>query len=99
MVTLEQFCGADLIQTIAASGSLGLAVGVESIDDENCLSEGKGRNVGKPFPEALRRANKLGIQAARSPPLVAGGTSNQPFISHPGQHSYLLVIGSLCGSL
>jgi hypothetical protein len=32
LLTPEQFCGADLVQTMAASGSLGMAFGVESID-------------------------------------------------------------------
>lgn len=64
MVTLEQFCDVDLIQAMAASGCLGVAVGVESIDDDNCLSVGKRQNVGQPFPEAVRQANELGIQVA-----------------------------------
>jgi radical SAM superfamily enzyme YgiQ (UPF0313 family) len=64
MVTLDQFCDADLVQALAASGCQGVAVGVESVDDDNCLSVNKRHNVGQPFPEAVRRANKLGIQVA-----------------------------------
>jgi len=64
MVTLDQFCDADLMQAMAASGCLGVAVGVESVDDDNCLSVCKGQNVGQPFPKAVRQANKLGIQVA-----------------------------------
>lgn len=64
MVTLDQFCDADLMQAMAASGCLGVAVGVESIDVDNCLSVGKRQNVGQPFPEAVRQANELGIQVA-----------------------------------
>ena len=40
----------------------GVAVGVESVDDDNCLSVGKRQNVGQPFPEAVCRANEMGIQ-------------------------------------
>jgi radical SAM superfamily enzyme YgiQ (UPF0313 family) len=64
MITLDQFCDAELMQAMAASGCLGVAVGVESVDDDNCLSVGKGHNVGQPFPEAVRQANELGIQVA-----------------------------------
>ncbi len=64
MVTLDQFCDLDLMQDMAQSGCLGVAVGVESVDDDNCLSVDKGHNVGQPFPEAVRHANELGIQVA-----------------------------------
>jgi len=50
------------MQEMASSGCLGVAVGVESVDDDNCLSVGKRHNVGQPFPEAVHRANELGIQ-------------------------------------
>jgi hypothetical protein len=43
---------------------IGLAVGIESLDDDNCISVGKHHNVGLPFPEAVRLANRLGIQVA-----------------------------------
>ncbi len=39
-----------------------MAVGVESVDDDNCISVGKHHNVGQPFPEAVRHANEKGIQ-------------------------------------
>jgi radical SAM superfamily enzyme YgiQ (UPF0313 family) len=64
MVTLDQLCDRALMQEMASSGCLGVAVGVESIDDDNCLSVGKPHNVGQPFPEAVRHANELGIQVA-----------------------------------
>ncbi len=64
MVTLDQFCDTDLLQEMAGSGCLGVAVGVESIDDDNCLSVDKEHNAGQPFPEAVRHANELGIQVA-----------------------------------
>lgn len=64
MVTLDQFCDLDLMQDMAQSGCLGVAVGVESVDDDNCLSVDKRHNVGQPFPEAVRHANELGIQVA-----------------------------------
>lgn len=62
MVTLDQLCDAGLLRELAASGCLGVAVGLESVDDDNCLSVGKRQNVGQPFPEAVRQANELGIQ-------------------------------------
>jgi len=61
MVTLEQLCDSALLENMAASGCLGVAVGVESIDDDNCSSVGKFQNVGRPFPEAVRQANELGM--------------------------------------
>ena len=64
MVTLDQLCDDDLMQEMASSGCLGVAVGVESIDDDNCLSISKRHNLGQPFPEAVRHANELGIQVA-----------------------------------
>ena len=62
MVTLDQFCDGSLLEEMAASGCLGVAVGVESVDDDNCLAVGKGHNVGQPFAEAVRKANELGVQ-------------------------------------
>jgi radical SAM superfamily enzyme YgiQ (UPF0313 family) len=62
MVTLDQFCDGALMQEMASAGCLGVAVGVESVDDDNCISVGKFHNVGRPFPEAVRRANEMGIQ-------------------------------------
>ncbi|MEE8305910.1 MAG: radical SAM protein, partial [Gammaproteobacteria bacterium] len=64
MVTLDQLCDGALMQEMAYSGCLGVAVGVESMDNDNCLSMDKRHNVGQPFTEAVRRANKLGIQVA-----------------------------------
>jgi radical SAM superfamily enzyme YgiQ (UPF0313 family) len=62
MVTLNQLCDGVLMQEMASSGCIGVAVGVESVDDDNCLSVGKHHNVGQPFPEAVRQANEKGIQ-------------------------------------
>jgi len=62
MVTLDQFCDADLMQEMASAGCLGVAVGLESVDDDNCIAVRKFQNVGQAFPEAVRRANELGIQ-------------------------------------
>lgn len=62
MVTMRQFCDEALMEEMAASGCLGVAVGVESLDDENCRALGKPQNVGQPFREALRKANKRGVQ-------------------------------------
>lgn len=64
MVTLDQFCDSALMQEMADSGCLGVAVGVESVDDDNCLSVCKRQNVGQPFLKSVRLANKLGIQVA-----------------------------------
>ena len=62
MVTLDQFCDPDLMREMASSGCLGVAVGLESVDDDNCIAVRKFQNVGRPFPDAVRWANDLGIQ-------------------------------------
>jgi radical SAM superfamily enzyme len=50
------------MEEMAASGCLGVAVEVESVDDDNCLSVHKRQNVGQPFAEAVRHAHKHGVQ-------------------------------------
>ncbi len=62
MITIDQLCDGTLMQEMASSGCLGVAVGVESVDDDNCVSVGKRHNVDQPFPEAVRQANEQGIQ-------------------------------------
>jgi radical SAM superfamily enzyme YgiQ (UPF0313 family) len=62
MVTLDQLCDGALMQDMASSGCLGVAVGIESLYDDNCVSVGKHHNMGQPFPEAVHRANEMGIQ-------------------------------------
>ncbi len=62
MITLDQLCDSTLMREMASSGCLGVAVGVESVDDDNCASVRKNQNVGRPFPEAVLQANELGIQ-------------------------------------
>jgi radical SAM superfamily enzyme YgiQ (UPF0313 family) len=62
MITLDQFCDGALMEAMAASGCLGVAVGVESVDDDNCVSVRKRQNVGQPFADAVRRANEQGLQ-------------------------------------
>jgi radical SAM superfamily enzyme YgiQ (UPF0313 family) len=62
MVTVDQFCDETLLEGLAEAGCLGVAVGVESLDDDNCRSVGKRQNVGRPFPDAVGRANDRGIQ-------------------------------------
>lgn len=64
MVTLGQLCDATLMEQMASAGCLGVAVGVESVDDDNCVSVNKQHNVGLPFPEAVRHANELGVHVA-----------------------------------
>ncbi|HQE83776.1 MAG TPA: radical SAM protein [Candidatus Hydrogenedentes bacterium] len=64
MVTLGQLCDPGLMEEMAASGCLGVAVGVESVDDDNCLAVDKQHNVGHDFPGAVRYSNELGIQVA-----------------------------------
>jgi len=63
MVTVDQFCDSALIEEMASSGCLGVAVGVESVDDDNCASVSKYQNLQQPFSDAVRLANKYGIQA------------------------------------
>jgi len=70
MVTVDQFCNTALIQEMAASGCLGVAVGVESVDDDNCAAISKYQNLHQPFSEALNHANQRGIQVV---PLIMLG--------------------------
>ena len=62
MVTVDQFCDGALMEEMAASGCLGVAVGVESVDDNNCAAVSKYQNLQQPFADAVHRANQLGIQ-------------------------------------
>jgi radical SAM superfamily enzyme YgiQ (UPF0313 family) len=62
MMTVDQFCDTALMEQMASAGCLGVAVGLESVDDHNCLAVRKFQNVGRSFPEAVRWANSLGIQ-------------------------------------
>jgi radical SAM superfamily enzyme YgiQ (UPF0313 family) len=62
MITVDQFCDSALMDALALSGCLGVAVGVESIDDDNCASVSKYQNLQQPLLDAVRHANKLGIQ-------------------------------------
>jgi radical SAM superfamily enzyme YgiQ (UPF0313 family) len=62
IVTVHQFCDSALMEEMASSGCLGVAVGVESVDDDNCASVRKYQNLQKPFSDAVRHANKYGIQ-------------------------------------
>jgi radical SAM superfamily enzyme YgiQ (UPF0313 family) len=62
MVTVDQFCDSALMEEMASSGCLGVAVGVESIDDDNCASVSKYQNLQQPFSDAVRHANNNGIQ-------------------------------------
>jgi radical SAM superfamily enzyme YgiQ (UPF0313 family) len=62
MVTLDEFCDGALIQAMASSGCLGVAVGLESIDGDNCVAVGKRQNLGQPFAEAVHHANEQGMQ-------------------------------------
>jgi radical SAM superfamily enzyme YgiQ (UPF0313 family) len=62
MVTVDQFCDSALMEEMASSGCLGVAVGVESTDDDNCASVSKYQNLHQPFSDAVRHANRYGIQ-------------------------------------
>ena len=62
MLTVDQFCDRSLIEEMAFSGCLGVAVGVESVYDDNCSSVKKYQNLRQPFSDAVRHANKRGIQ-------------------------------------
>jgi radical SAM superfamily enzyme YgiQ (UPF0313 family) len=62
MVTVDQFCDSPLLEELAASGCLGVAVGVESVDDNNCAAVSKYQNLQQPFTDAVGQANLLGIQ-------------------------------------
>lgn len=62
MVTVDQFCDDALMEEMASSGCLGVAVGVESVDDDNCASVGKYQNLQQPFSDAVHYANRYGIQ-------------------------------------
>lgn len=70
MVTVDQFCNDELIEQMAASGCLGVAVGVESVDDDNCAAVSKYQNLHQPFAKAVTHANRCGIQVV---PLIMIG--------------------------
>ena len=70
MVTVDQFCDDELIEQMASSGCLGVAVGVESVDDDNCAAVSKYQNLRQPFVKALAHANRCGIQVV---PLIMVG--------------------------
>ncbi len=63
MVTVDQFCDSALMEEMASSGCLGVAVGVESVDDDNCASVSKFQNLHQPFSDAVHHANKFGMHA------------------------------------
>ncbi|MCW5555908.1 MAG: B12-binding domain-containing radical SAM protein [Verrucomicrobiae bacterium] len=62
MLTVDQFCDGELMEEMAAAGCLGVAVGVESVDDNNCAAVSKYQNLQQPFVEAVHHVNRLGIQ-------------------------------------
>jgi radical SAM superfamily enzyme YgiQ (UPF0313 family) len=62
MVTVDQFCDRALVEEMAASGCQGVAVGVESVDEDNCASVSKYQNLEQPFSDMVRFANAFGIQ-------------------------------------
>jgi len=62
MVTVDQLCDAALLEELAAAGCLGVAVGVESLEDENCAAVRKYQNLEQPFAAAVEHANELGVQ-------------------------------------
>ena len=61
MVALDQLCDGELMQEMASAGCVGVAVGIESPDDDNCVAVEKHHNVNRPFSEAVHRANEMGI--------------------------------------
>jgi radical SAM superfamily enzyme YgiQ (UPF0313 family) len=62
MVTVDQLCDRALLEEMAASGCLAVAVGVESLDDDNCRAVDKHQNLRRSFADAVRHATTLGIQ-------------------------------------
>jgi radical SAM superfamily enzyme YgiQ (UPF0313 family) len=64
MVTVDQFCDGALMEEMASSGCLGVAVGIESVDDDNCASVSKYQNLRQPFAEGVRHAGDCGLQTA-----------------------------------
>jgi radical SAM superfamily enzyme YgiQ (UPF0313 family) len=63
MITVDQYCDKALMEEMAASGCLGVAVGIESIDDDNCASVNKYQNLKQPLSDTVFNANKYGIQS------------------------------------
>src|SRR5512137_187420 len=64
MVSVDQFCDGELMEEMAASGCIGVAVGVESVDDDNCAAVSKYQNLGRSVAEAARWAGECGMQVA-----------------------------------
>lgn len=70
MITVDQLCDSALIEEMASSGCLGVAVGIESVDDDNCAAVNKYQNLKRPLSDAVYHANKHGIQVV---PLIMIG--------------------------
>lgn len=64
MITMDQFCDQALMGEMAASGCLGVAVGLESLDSDNCAAIKKYQNIQQAFLDAVIHTNGLGIQTA-----------------------------------
>lgn len=62
MITLDQLCNISLMEEMAESGCLGVAVGVESVNNDNCLSVNKHQNVDQQLHKGVCQANDMGIQ-------------------------------------
>ncbi|MCA9610826.1 MAG: B12-binding domain-containing radical SAM protein [Myxococcales bacterium] len=62
MVTVDQLCDAALMDEMARSGCIGVAVGIESYDEDNCAAVSKYQNLDQPLSEAVRHLRELGIQ-------------------------------------
>ena len=58
------------MKDMAFSGCLGVAVGIESVDDDNCASVRKYQNMQQPFSDAVSYANECGMQVV---PLIMVG--------------------------
>ena len=76
MVTVDQLCDTSLVEEMAASGCLAVAVGVESVDDDNCTSMKKYHNVKQPLTDAILHANKEGIHVC--PLIIVGLPHDSP---------------------
>ncbi len=60
-MTADQLCNKNLVDLAAASGCRGVAVGIESPDEDNQKSINKSQNLKQPIAQAVRYANRKGL--------------------------------------
>ncbi len=63
-ITVDQLCDHGLIDSLAAAGCVGVAAGIETLDEENTRDINKMQNLHRDIAEAVRYAGTKGIGVA-----------------------------------